>query len=158
MLDPWVVQSVSLPSYSSQFICMWMWDPSVCYLPPHQVLQPLPCCKSSLPGCPSLSLLPVWMSVSSLTPWLSDFHTVWFSVSSGCFLFLNLLLSFFWLWEEAQCVCLCLHLGWKSEILQLLFSYSKYMLYNTVFKKLTDWEFSLFSIPVQNIQLTKGSE
>ena len=24
------------------------------------------------------------MNVSSLTPWLSDFHTVQFSVSSGC--------------------------------------------------------------------------
>ena len=48
------------------------------------------------PGCPSLPLLPVWMNVSSLTPWLSDFHTVWFIGSSGCFLFLNLL-SFFWL-------------------------------------------------------------
>ena len=45
--------------------------------------------------------------------WLSDFHTVQFSVSSGCFLFLNLL-SFFWLCEEAQCVYLRLHLGWKS--------------------------------------------
>ena len=41
------------------------------------------------------------MNVSSLTPWLSDFHTVQFSVSSGWFLFFNLLLSFFWLCEEA---------------------------------------------------------
>ena len=41
------------------------------------------------PGCPSPHLLPVWMNVSSLSPWLSDFHTVQFSVSSGCFLFLN---------------------------------------------------------------------
>ena len=39
--------------------------------------------------------LPVWMDVSSLTPWLLDFHTVRFSGSSGYFLFLNLLLSFF---------------------------------------------------------------
>ena len=31
---------------------------------------------SSLPGCPSPPLLPVWMNVSSLSPWLSDFHTV----------------------------------------------------------------------------------
>ena len=37
------------------------------------------------PGCPSLPLLLVWMSVSSLTPWLSDFHTVQFSGSSGYF-------------------------------------------------------------------------
>ena len=41
------------------------------------------------PGCLSLPLLPVWMKVSSLSPWLSDFHVVRFSVSSGCFLFLN---------------------------------------------------------------------
>ena len=33
--------------------------------------------------------LQVWMNVSSLTPWLSDFHTVRFSVRCGCFLFLN---------------------------------------------------------------------
>ena len=65
-------------------------------------------------GCPSLPILLVWMHVSSLFPWLLDFHKVRFSVSSGCFLFLNLLLSFFWLCEEAQCVYLCLHLGRRS--------------------------------------------
>ena len=65
---------------------------------------------------PISTLLPVWVSVSSLTPWLSGFHTVRFSGSSGWFLFLNLLLSFFWLCEEAWCVYLCLHLGWKSPI------------------------------------------
>ena len=41
------------------------------------------------PCCPSLSLLPVWMNVSSLSPWLLDFREVRFSVSSGFFLFLN---------------------------------------------------------------------
>ena len=65
---------------------------------------------SSLLGCPSPSFLPVWMSVSSLTPLLWDFHTVQFSVSSGCLLFLNLL-SFFWLCEDALCVYLHLPLG-----------------------------------------------
>ena len=55
--------------------------------------------------------------------WLSDFHTVRFSGSSGWFLFLNLLLSFFWLCEEAQCVYLHLQLGQKSEILQYLHDY-----------------------------------
>ena len=45
--------------------------------------------KSSLTGCPAPPLLSVWMNVSSLSPWLSDFHVVQFSVSSGCFLFLN---------------------------------------------------------------------
>ena len=53
------------------------------------VLQPPPCLESSLPHCPSPPLLPVWMNASALSPWLSDFHTVQFSVSSGCFLFLN---------------------------------------------------------------------
>ena len=41
------------------------------------------------PDCPSLPLLQIWMNVSSLSPWLLDFHTVRFSGSSGCFLFLN---------------------------------------------------------------------
>ena len=41
------------------------------------------------PSCLSPSLLLVWMNVSSLSPWLLAFHTVCFSVSSGCFLFLN---------------------------------------------------------------------
>ena len=67
-------------------------------------------------GCPSLPLLPVWMDVSSLTPWLSDFHTVQFYSSSGYFLFLDLLLSFFWLCEETKCILLCLHLGRKSQV------------------------------------------
>ena len=73
------------------------------------------CCLAECPlhpHCPSPPLLPIWMDVSSLTPWLSDLHTVWFSGSSGYFLFLNLL-SFFRLREEATCICLCLHLGWK---------------------------------------------
>ena len=54
--------------------------------------------------------------------WLSDFHTVQFSVSSGCFLFLNLLLSF-WLCEEAKCIYLGLHRGWKCHILFFLLLY-----------------------------------
>ena len=41
------------------------------------------------PGCPSPPLLLVWPNVCSLSPWLLDFHTVGFSVSSGWFSFLN---------------------------------------------------------------------
>ena len=97
--------SVSLPSCSSQFICTQMWDPQVRQPWPHWVrqlvLQPLPCSESSPPSCLSPPLLPVWMNVSCLTPWLLDFHTVRFSGSSGCFLFLNLFLSFFCLSEES---------------------------------------------------------
>ena len=54
--------------------------------PPATAMRSL---ESSPPGCTSPPLLPVWVNVSSLTPLLSDFHTVWFSVSSGCFLFLS---------------------------------------------------------------------
>ena len=42
----------------------------------------------------SLPLLPVWMNVASLNPWLSDFHTAWFSNDSEWFLFCSLV-SFF---------------------------------------------------------------
>ena len=37
------------------------------------------------PSFQSPTLLPVWKNVSSLTPWLLDFHTILFSGSSGCF-------------------------------------------------------------------------
>ena len=37
------------------------------------------------PGCQSPPPLPIWMNVSSLSPWSSDFHTIRFSGSSGCF-------------------------------------------------------------------------
>ena len=53
------------------------------------VRQLPPCRESSPPSCLSPPLLLVWMNVSSLCPWLLDFHTARFSVSSGCFLFLN---------------------------------------------------------------------
>ena len=115
MLEPWVAQSVSLPNYSSQFICMQMWDHPLCQPLPLPVHQLLPCRESFSPSCPSLSLLPVWLSVSSLTPWLSDFHTVRFSVSSGCFLFLNLSLSFGCTRRHSvSTIGLCL--GWKSYV------------------------------------------
>ena len=34
-----------------------------------------------VPLCSSLLLLPIWMNVTSLIPWLSDFHTAQFSDS-----------------------------------------------------------------------------
>ena len=73
-------RSVLLPSCASRFICTRTWDHRLYNPPPCCVHQPPPFCESSLP------LLPVWRNVSSLTPWFSDFHTVRFSVSSGCFL------------------------------------------------------------------------
>ena len=56
------------------------------------------------PSCSSLTLLPVWMNVYSLSPWC------WFPC--------RLIFCQFWLWEEAQCVYLCRQLG--SPIFQLL--------------------------------------
>ena len=53
--------------------------------PPHWVCQLPPCPGFSPPGFRSPPLLLVWINVSPLPPWLSDFHTVQFSVSSGCF-------------------------------------------------------------------------
>ena len=67
------------------------------------------------PGCLCLLLLPVWMNVSSLTPWLSDFHTFQFPGSCGQFWLLNWLLSFFWLCKETKCIYLRLHLAPYSE-------------------------------------------
>ena len=94
-LEPWVAQSLSLPSGSSQFIHRQMWDHLLRQPPPPApVLKLPPCHVSTPPQLPSPPILVVWMNVPSLTPWLSDFQTVRFSVSS-CFLFLNLLLSFF---------------------------------------------------------------
>ena len=77
MLEPWVVWSISLLSCSSWFIRTQIWN--------GPVHKPPPCLSSSLPHCLSPPLLPVWMNVSSLTPWLSDFHTGQFSGSSGYF-------------------------------------------------------------------------
>ena len=67
-----------------------------------------------LPGCRSPPCLSVWMNVS-LTPWLSEFHAVWYSGSSGCLFFKNWLLSFFCLCEEGKYFYLGLHLGQPTD-------------------------------------------
>ena len=48
---------------------------------PNAILHAPPCCESSPRAA--------GMDECVLSPWLSDFHTVQFSVSFGCFLFLN---------------------------------------------------------------------
>ena len=90
------------------------WNPGLCGLSCSTVVPPcLSSCKCGIPcsaschlalhlGCLSPPLLLVWMKVFSLTPWLSDFHTVRFSGSSCYFLFINLLS--FSLCEEAKCI------------------------------------------------------
>ena len=56
--------------------------------PPRWICQPPLCHKSSPPRLP-VSTPPTGLDECSLSPWLSDCHTVRFSVSSGSFLFLN---------------------------------------------------------------------
>ena len=107
-LKSWVVQCVSLPSCSSWFIHMQMWDCPVC--------QSLPCHMSS----------PPWLLISTPTASLNECYffnclVVRLAYSSifwqFCFLFFFLyLLSFFWLCEEAKCIYLCLYLVRKSEV------------------------------------------
>ena len=86
-------------------------DCLICQLPPRPVS--LPPWLLRHPGFLSPPLLPVLMYVSSLIPWLLEFHTVQFSGSSSCFLFLIWLLSLCWLCEETKRIYLHLHLGWK---------------------------------------------
>ena len=119
MLESWVAWSVSLPSCSPQFICTRMSD--------HLVHQLMLCHMSSLlrlpVSTPSTSLDECFL----FSPWLLDFHMVWFSDSSGCFLFSNLLLSFFWLCEEVKYICLCLQFGWKSSKVSFLLINQEYV-------------------------------
>ena len=117
LLEPWVAQSVSLPSCSSQYICMQMWDYWSIALS-SLVCQLLSCQESSPPWLLA-SAPPTGLDECFLTPWLSVFHTVQFSVSSCYFLFLSLWLSFFLLCKEAKYIYLCLHLGWKSPISEI---------------------------------------
>ena len=119
-LESWVFLVCLAPQLFSHFTHVQMWGGFFSLSPP-AVALPGPLVAALLrvlsTWLPSLPLLPVWMNVSSLTLWLLDFHTVQFSVSPGCFLFLNLLLSFFWLCEEAKYIYLLFHMGWKSTLL-----------------------------------------
>ena len=83
ILEPWVAQSVSLPSCSSQFICTQIWDHPIHQLLPHLPRLPISAPPTSLDEC------------FFFNSFMSEFHTVRFSGSCGYFLFLNLLLSFF---------------------------------------------------------------
>ena len=56
------------------------------FIPLLPLLPPL-WCHAMSSVLPSLPPLPIWMNMTSLNPWLLDFHTVHFSGSSSCFLF-----------------------------------------------------------------------
>ena len=93
-VEPWVAQSVSLPS-SSRFIYIQIWD--LCILQPQPHLPHPPAiallCVLSLPRM-LISAPPTGLDECFFFNSLSDFHTIQFSGCSGGFLFLNLL-SFF---------------------------------------------------------------
>ena len=114
-LEPWVARSILLqlflPVYhkcrTAECTSHRFTRSAIHHLAcPSPLAAALPLVLSSFLSPP---LLLVWMNISCLTFWLSDFHTIQFYVSSGCFLLLNLMLPFFWLCEEAQFVYLCLH-------------------------------------------------
>ena len=81
--------NLRLPSPPATALPTWS---ARCHLAMHHL------CLSCPVSAPPTSL----DKISSLTPWLSNFHMVWFSSSSGYFLFLNWLLSFFWLCEKTE--------------------------------------------------------
>ena len=117
-LEPWVAQSVLLPSCTSWFICprMWVWHHLLHQPLLHWVLQPQPCCESSaqLPVSAPPTGLDECVLFNSLVvglPYSSIFCQFWL-------FFVFKLLSFFWLCKEAQCVYLRLHVGWKTGILE----------------------------------------
>ena len=112
VLERWVVWSVSLPSCSS---CLSTGKCGTTQSTSHRLAECTLC-----PSCLSLLLLPVWVNVSSSTPWLSDCHTVFFLWQFWLFLFLNLLLSFLRLCKETIYIYLCLHLGRKSLLCGLI--------------------------------------
>ena len=101
-LEPWAVWSglqlglltpkVMLPTFIHH---TWMWDHLFCHhhLSCHSVPHPL-----SSPFCPisaSPALICIWMTAACLNPWLSDFHTVWISDSSGYYLLWDLVVILF---------------------------------------------------------------
>ena len=106
-------RSQDVPPSLSEFDCRITHSASHCLAPPS---FSCPLAERPLPWLP-VSTSPISLDkcffFNSL---VVGFPYDQFSGSSGYFLFLNLLLSFFWFCEEAQCVDLRLHLGGKSRV------------------------------------------
>ena len=126
-LELWAVKSdlglgsltpkVSLPIFIHH---TWMWD-HLCLFCPCRCLSAPHCV--SLPLCPvsvSLSLLPYWINVASLSPWLSDLHTVWFSDSFECYLFWDLVVILFVVVQGGE-MCIPMLPFWLDVFLYLYF-------------------------------------
>ena len=68
-------------SWSASSCLAWSTRHSLTWSISHHPLRSSTSCLAASPfhpSCPSPPLLLAWMNVSSLTPWLPDFHTVWF--------------------------------------------------------------------------------
>ena len=128
-LEPWVTRSAWLPHCSSPLsVCECGAAGSASW----SLACPVPQSTTSLgPPAPALwwvlstrlpvSAPPTHLDVSSLSPWLSDFHTVRFPVSSGCFLFLIVVLLLF-VWGGT--VCLPTPPSWpEAHIISIYFAY-----------------------------------
>ena len=90
--------------------------PCLTYLHP---LAALSCLLSTPTTC---LCLPYHLDECLFNSLVVGFPCKCFSGSSGCSLFLNWLLFFFWLCEEVKYFCLCLHPGWNSRTLTLISS------------------------------------
>ena len=139
-LEPWVTQSVSLPSCSSRLISMWKWDHQLHQPPPHWVHQLLPCLAGQLQPCPPhstihhlagssnhhLATCPLrlaahlhpsyWFGWMFLLYLLGCQISIQFDFLSVLVVFVFKLLLSFWLCEEVQCIPLHLHLDRKSYL------------------------------------------
>ena len=76
----WEVPGIYLPSTGTLGCAVWPWglDRS---LPRVSLISFCRWCHSTVSA--TLPLLPFWMNVASLNPWLSDFHTAQLSDGSG---------------------------------------------------------------------------
>ena len=109
--------SVSVSSCSSWFSHTRMWDLPLPQPPPCQTSQSfsrLAVC-SLLPSCLSLPLLLVWVSVSSLTPWLSD--SIQFNFLSVLVVFVFKFVVVLLLFVQGGTVCLPTPPSWPTVTL-----------------------------------------
>ena len=121
VLEPWAVQAglgqgslapkVSLSNFIPTREC------AITHFTALLPLHTISCLLISLPISVTLPLLPVWVNVVSLNPWLSNFHTAWFSDSSGCYLFWDIVVILS-VAERGGKVCLPMPPSWLEVLPQ----------------------------------------
>ena len=88
--EPWATQSgvglgLLAPQQSLQFLSTTHECETALSTGSHHHCLATPTLCPPHPRSPALPLLPIWMNIFSLNPWLLDFHTVHSSGSSSCF-------------------------------------------------------------------------